>query len=53
VIPAGKKWFARAAIADIITCRIEEHKLEPLKPTKEQIVELELVRKELEAKTPG
>lgn len=48
VIPADKKWFARAAIADIITSRIQELELKPPQPTAEQLRDLAGARKELE-----
>lgn len=48
VIPADRKWFARAAIADIIVSRIGDLKLEPPKPTKQQLEELDQARRELE-----
>ena len=47
VIPADRKWFARAAIADIVTCRIGGLKLKPPKPTAEQLASLEEARQEL------
>jgi PPK2 family polyphosphate:nucleotide phosphotransferase len=48
VIPADHKWFARAAIADIIVRRIAELKLEPPKLTRQQKVDLAKARAELE-----
>lgn len=48
VIPADHKWFARAAIADIIARRIEELGLEPPVATKEQEAKREEWRKALE-----
>ncbi len=47
VIPADRKWFARAAIADIITRRIQELKLRPPEPTAEQLAELDGAREAL------
>ncbi len=47
VIPADHKWFARAAIADIITSRIRELNLKPPEPSEQQLAELEAARKEL------
>ncbi|MBJ42584.1 MAG: hypothetical protein CMJ80_04720 [Planctomycetaceae bacterium] len=47
IIPADKKWFARAAIADIITSRIRELDLQSPQPTEEQRVDLEKARQEL------
>jgi PPK2 family polyphosphate:nucleotide phosphotransferase len=47
VIPADHKWFARAAIADIITSRIEAMALEPPQATKKQKSQLEACRLEL------
>ncbi len=49
VIPADNKWFARAAIADIITARIRELDLQPPQPTAEQLDELAAARNELES----
>ena len=48
VIPADHKWYARAAIADIITSRIEALALKPPQPTEEQLVNVEKYRKALE-----
>ncbi len=48
VIPADHKWFARAAIADIIVSRIEKLELEPPKLSSEQKGELAKAREELE-----
>jgi PPK2 family polyphosphate:nucleotide phosphotransferase len=47
VIPADHKWFARAAIADIITSRIRDLNLKPPQPTAEQLADLAVARKEL------
>ena len=47
VIPADHKWFARAAIADIIVSRIDAMQLEPPQPTAEQIADLESSRQKL------
>lgn len=44
VIPADKKWFARAAIADIITRRIADLNLTPPEPTDEQVAEADQYR---------
>jgi len=49
VIPADRKWFARAAIADIITSRIAELNLQPPSVSDEQRAELADARKTLEA----
>lgn len=49
VIPADHKWYARAAIADIITRRIEGLGLKPPQPTQEQLADVEKCRKALEA----
>lgn len=48
VIPADRKWFARAAIADIIASRIEDLKLEPPKLSEAQLADLAEARKQLE-----
>ncbi|MFC7337330.1 PPK2 family polyphosphate kinase [Haloferula chungangensis] len=48
VIPADHKWYARAAIADIIAQRIGELGLEPPKPSEEQEAKREEWRKALE-----
>jgi len=47
VIPADNKWFARAAIADIIATRIGELPLAAPKPTPEQLADLAQAREEL------
>ena len=47
VIPADNKWFARAAIADIIATRIGNLPLSPPKPTPEQLAGLDQARKDL------
>ncbi len=47
VIPADRKWFARAAIADVIARRIEELGLEPPQPSAEQIAGADEYRKAL------
>ena len=47
VIPADRKWFARAAIADIIASHIDDLDLEPPKVSAEQLAELEKARAEL------
>jgi PPK2 family polyphosphate:nucleotide phosphotransferase len=49
VIPADRKWFSRAVVADIIAERIEEMKLKFPKPTKEQLDGLDAARKQLES----
>ena len=48
VIPADKKWFTRACVADIITSRIEELSLAFPKVSKRDRAELEEARAELE-----
>lgn len=48
VIPADHKWYARAAIADIITRRIEGLGLEPPQPTEEQKANVGKYREALE-----
>ena len=48
IIPADNKWFARAAIADIITSRIREMNLTFPKATAEQLKNLDIARKALE-----
>lgn len=48
VIPADNKWFARAAIADVVTKRIQDLNLQPPKPSQEQLDSLEVARKALE-----
>lgn len=48
VIPADHKWYARAAIADIIASRIEGLGLEPPQATDEQLENVEKYRKALE-----
>ena len=48
VIPADKKWFMRACVADIIAARIGELDLNYPKVSDEQCARLEEVRKELE-----
>jgi len=45
VIPNDKKWFGRAAIADIIAARIGELGLEPPEPSEEQLEGVEKYRK--------
>ncbi len=47
IIPADRKWFARAAIADIITSRIEEMDLKAPEVTDEQMEDIKKARKEL------
>jgi PPK2 family polyphosphate:nucleotide phosphotransferase len=48
VIPADKKWFARALIADIISSRIRELKVKFPKVTKEQAETLERAKAALQ-----
>ena len=48
VIPADRKWFARAAIADIIASRIADLNLQPPQVSDEQRAELAECRKQLE-----
>lgn len=52
VIPADNKWFARAAIADIITSRIRGLRLRPPQATEEQLAGLAEARRELLAEAP-
>ena len=47
VIPADRKWFARAAIADIITSRIEELGLKAPEVAAEHMEDIKKARKEL------
>jgi PPK2 family polyphosphate:nucleotide phosphotransferase len=47
VIPADRKWFARAAIADIITRRIRELGLKAPEVSAEQMEDINKARKEL------
>ena len=47
VIPADRKWFARAAIADIITSRIGEMGLTPPEVGAEQMADIKKAREEL------
>jgi PPK2 family polyphosphate:nucleotide phosphotransferase len=47
IIPADHKWFARAAVADIITARIQNMNLEPPKVDDEQLKKLKKAKKEL------
>ena len=49
VIPADHKWFTRAAVADIISARIEKLKLKFPKPTPEQLEGLTAAREQLAA----
>ncbi|MFM2242287.1 MAG: hypothetical protein RLZ97_1142 [Verrucomicrobiota bacterium] len=44
VVPADKKWFARAAVADIISSRLHSLGLEPPQPTTAQLAEIEKFR---------
>lgn len=53
VIPADKKWFTRACVADIIVARIEELGLSYPKVTAEQRAALEEGRRQLEAEGAG
>ena len=48
VIPADKKWFTRACVADIITSRIEELNLAFPKVSKRDRADLEEARAQLE-----
>ncbi len=47
VIPADRKWFARAAIADIIASRIQDLNLQPPQPSPDQLADLESAREAL------
>ena len=47
VIPADRKWFARAAIADIISSRINDLGLTPPTASPEQMEDIRKARKEL------
>lgn len=47
VIPADRKWFARAAVADIISARISELDLRPPEVSEEDLAELEKAREAL------
>ncbi len=47
VIPADRKWFARAAIADIIASRIDELGLTPPEVGAEQMADIKKAREEL------
>lgn len=49
VIPADRKWFSRAAVADIIATRIEDLKLKFPEPAAEQLAGLDEARRQLEA----
>jgi polyphosphate kinase 2 (PPK2 family) len=49
VIPADRKWFSRAVVADIIAERIEKMKLKFPKPTQEQLDGLDEARRQLES----
>jgi PPK2 family polyphosphate:nucleotide phosphotransferase len=49
VIPADKKWFTRAVVADIIATRINQLNLKIPKLTEAEQAELQKARKELEA----
>jgi PPK2 family polyphosphate:nucleotide phosphotransferase len=44
VVPADKKWFARAAVADIISTRLHSLGLDAPKPTAAQLAEIEKFR---------
>jgi PPK2 family polyphosphate:nucleotide phosphotransferase len=48
IIPADKKWFTRAIVADIITSRINKLKLKIPKLSEEALAGLQVARKELE-----
>ncbi len=47
VIPADRKWFARAAIADIVTSRIRKLKLSPPALSEEQKEDISKAREEM------
>jgi PPK2 family polyphosphate:nucleotide phosphotransferase len=49
IIPADKKWFTRACVADIITSRLRDLKLEYPKVPKEEIAALAEAKRQLEA----
>lgn len=49
IIPADKKWFTRAVVADIIAARINQLKLKIPKLPEEELAKLQEARKELEA----
>jgi PPK2 family polyphosphate:nucleotide phosphotransferase len=49
VIPADKKWFTRACVADIITSRLRDLKLEFPKVPKEEAAALAEAKRQLEA----
>jgi PPK2 family polyphosphate:nucleotide phosphotransferase len=49
IIPADKKWFTRACVADIITSRITELNLKFPQPTEEERAALAEAKKQLEA----
>ncbi len=53
VVPADQKWFARAAIADIIAGKIREMGLKPPSISAEALAELAEARRELEAEQGG
>lgn len=52
VIPADHKWFARAAIADIIAARIRGLDLQPPQATEEQLAGLAEARRQLRSEAP-
>jgi PPK2 family polyphosphate:nucleotide phosphotransferase len=49
IIPADKKWFTRAVVADIITARINQLRLKITRLSEEELDGLQEARKELEA----
>jgi PPK2 family polyphosphate:nucleotide phosphotransferase len=49
VIPADKKWFTRACVADIISCRIQDLGLAYPKPSDKVLASLAEARRELES----
>ncbi len=48
IIPANQKWFARAAVADVIISHIEKTKLEYPAVSQEQLAELTAAKEKLE-----
>jgi polyphosphate kinase 2 (PPK2 family) len=53
VIPADNKWYARAAVADIICSRVESLGLAYPEITEEQRAQFAELAKQLEAEKPG
>jgi PPK2 family polyphosphate:nucleotide phosphotransferase len=53
IIPADKKWFTHACVADIVSERIGQLDLEYPKVTKEQRRQLQAAKKKLEAEKDG